>query len=301
VSATKKLILFLGQPEGTSVSGVQDSLKDALSPSSVVPQFVWARDGADAARKLSNQKFDAVVVDTEAARLKDGAFLMDLQKACCPGKADLIAIVPPENKTLPQEMTQASQVLEKPYNVDTLIRALCKALASETRIEQCNKSAFAVDVRVINSLLKSTVFICKQYGIGEVAMKKPQVKEPGGNWSGDIASSIAIKSNLFQGALLISFDKKAYLQMFGTMLGEEHTEINAENADAVGEICNMIMGNAKADISNYNVGMSLPQPLKPGEAFNYPPGSAAIVLTGSSDFGNFYLEVIAFQLRTEGN
>lgn len=302
VQVQKKLILFLGQPEGEFVSNIQSSLQKALSPSAVMPQFVWARDGADADFKLNNQKFHALVIDTQASRLREGKFLTDVRKACSSGKIDLIAIVPDSTSKLPQELEVASQVVNKPYDVDILVRALAKALSTESRVEAppaANKSAFAVDVRVINSLLKSTIFICQQYGISHVDMQKPQVREPNGSWNGDIAATIDIKSKLFQGALVISFDKRVYLKVYATMLGEEHPDLNAENSEAIGEIANMILGNAKAEITSYDVGMSIPRALKFGESNRYPPGSASIRLIGSCDVGNIYLDVIAYKTEVK--
>jgi chemotaxis protein CheX len=299
VQVQKKLILFLGQPDTEIASGIQSSLVRALSPSAVAPQIVWAKDGNEASWKLANQKFDAVVVDTQANRLWEGTTLNDLRKACLPGKADMIALVPNKDSKLPQELERASQVLEKPYDLDMLVRALSKALVSETRVEAPpqNKSGFAVDVRVLNSILKSTIFVCQQYGLGKIVMQKPQVKNPGGKWNGEIAATIAIQSKLFQGAMVISFQKAAYLYLYNSMLGVDEKELSAENSEAIGEICNMILGNAKSEITSYDVGMSIPKMLKPGEPIQYPAGSASILLVGHSNYGNLFIEVIAFQMK----
>lgn len=297
MAATKKLILFLGQPEAEIVSNVQKTLHHVLAPSEVVPQVVWARDGVDAALKIENQKFDAVVIDTQASRLREGNFLGGLGKHKSTGKADIIAILPSHMSILPHELENASQILQKPYDLDTLVRALSKALATPVRVESKPESSFAVDVRVLNGLLKSTVFICQQFGLGAINMKKPIVRPANEMWKGDIGASIDIQSRLFQGALLISFEKSSYLKMYETMLGEVQTELNAENSEAIGEISNMILGNAKSEFTNYDISMTLPKALKAGESFPYPPGSASILIHGSSESGQIYVEVVAFALR----
>jgi chemotaxis protein CheX len=97
----------------------------------------------------------------------------------------------------------------------------------------------------------------------------------------------------FQGTLLISFDEIVYLKMVTSMLGEEQTGLNADNADAVGEVANMILGNAKSDFTEYEIGMSLPKLLKKGVLPEAPNGSAEILIAGEVAEKFLYIQVIA--------
>ena len=78
------------------------------------------------------------------------------------------------------------------------------------------------------------------------------------------------------------------------MLFEEFTEINEENQDGVGEICNQVFGNTKAyfnDTFDMQIEMETPAIII-GESHivvnkNF---NARISVTFQSNFGEFYIE-----------
>jgi chemotaxis protein CheX len=293
--AKKKSVLFLGQPEA-DLESIRESLLETLGPKTLTI-LVVAKDGADAAIKSANQKFDAIVIDASAPRLLEGDFLANIKSHQNTLGADLIAIVPSIEFKVPLQLAGAEQVLQKPCDLDILVRALAKTLASAPVMPGGAPGKYHVDVRVVNALLKSTCFICKQFGLDPIKLEKPDSKVLTQPWSGDIAASIAIKSKMFEGALVISFDAAVYLKMFENMLGDPQTEINDDNRDAIGEISNMILGNAKADFTQYEVEMSIPVILEKGKNPESPEGSVSLRIPAQTAAGKFYLEVIAHRLK----
>jgi chemotaxis protein CheX len=296
--AVKKNILFLGRPEG-SMEQIRQNLVESID-NKINPCFVFAKDGPEAALKAQNQKFDAVVVDANSPRLREGGFLDGIRRHKNTASSGLILIVPDESAEL-AKLKEADHILQKPCTVDALVRALAKALIQVeadigTAASAPASSGFAVDVRVLNALVKSTCFICQQFGIDQIQLKKPEIKPMDQLWKGDIGASIAIQSQLFQGALVVSFEAPVYLKMYAHMLGEEQAGLNDENKEAIGEISNMILGNAKSDFTQYNVAMTIPKMLQKGQMPEHPPGSAALLIQAQVKEGFFYIEVIAHRL-----
>ncbi len=298
-SPIKKVILFLGQPDGEK-NQIKKEWGDSLD-SKTTPLFVIAKDGPDATSKAANQKFDAVVVDMKLPRLQESLFLESIQKNQNVAKAEVIAIVPQAGFILPQTLENAGQVITKPYTPDILIRALAKSLAaiqagSQETVKGRPNCDYAVDVRILNALVKATTFICQQFGVTNVQLKKPEIKPVDKPWYGDIGACIGIQSRVFQGAMIISFEQAVFLKIMSEMLGETQSLINDENKDAIGEISNMILGNAKSDFTQYDVGMTIPTILSKGANPSCPAGAAALLIPAETPFGMVYIEVIAHKV-----
>ncbi len=261
------------------------------------PVFAWTNDQRDACRKMQYQKFDAIVIDMEHLNSQDR--LLNQEMMTLGSASGKIFIQSKESSPPPMDLRDAEQILSRPYTMELLVRALAKTLVAPPKIQSTDTKtqAFAVDARVLNALVKSTCFICRQFGLEQVKILKVESKAVADPWKGDIAAMIGINSRLFQGSFLISFEAKTYLHLLGQMLGEEFQSINAENADAIGELSNMILGNAKSDFTQYDVGMSLPRLLEPGTRPETPPGAAAILIPAETPQGRLYMEVIAHRLN----
>lgn len=286
----KKFILFLG-PTDEAFERVKSSLINEISENEISISFIVANEGKEAINKIENQKFDVIVIDADVQRLVECTFIDSLNNNRNAKKAEVIIIGSAEKFSLPNITTK--QTLSKPFSNDDLLRALIKAVLGGQNMTPPKQNGFFVDVRVLNALIKATLFICQQFGLTKVDMQKPETKDPHTHWAGDVASYMAITSDLFKGALLVSFDKSVYLQILSNMLGEEQTEITSENADAIGEINNMILGNAKPDFTQYKISMTIPKILKKEELAPVPPNSVGMLIPFVLPIGKIYIEVIA--------
>jgi CheY-specific phosphatase CheX/CheY-like chemotaxis protein len=295
-SPLRKMILYVGQPP-SSMEQARNGLVETLGKRAD-PVFVIAKDGPEAGMKVINQRFDAIIIDHKAPRIGEGTFLQKIRISKNTKSAGILVIVPRADWILQPELSSADQMLVTPYTTELLVRALAKAL-SANHVEpppspKKSTSSFAVDARVLNAIIKSTCFVCGQFGIEDIRMLKPEVRKPNGTWIGDIAASIGINSRVFQGMLVLSFDQSTYLKMLSGMLGEEFAAITPENFDAIGELSNMILGNAKSDFTQYDVSMSIPKILEKGHAPETPKGSASILIKAETPYGSVYIEVLAF-------
>ncbi len=75
---------------------------------------------------------------------------------------------------------------------------------------------------------------------------------------GDISGVIGLTGEM-KGVVVVSFSTGAACKIVGAMLGEVFTELNAEISDAVGELTNMISGDARRQLAqighNFEAGL----------------------------------------------
>ncbi|WP_374033875.1 chemotaxis protein CheX [Bdellovibrio bacteriovorus] len=282
---------------------VKEPLLKQLENSGFSPVVVRAKDGAEAAIKSENQKFDVVLIDTEVPRLMDGGFVYGIHTYKNTQDAELIVISQRDSSDLPESL-QSSKFFKKPVSPNELISAMISVLNAQHHGTGAKEPAtaaaaskYAVDVRVINAVIKATTHVLGQFGCTSVKMEKAGPKSPHDPMMGEVSSVVEIKSQAFQGHLCISFDKGSFLEVVSSMLMEEQTELNKDNQDAVGEINNIIFGNAKAEISSYGVQMTVPKVLL-GSGQNVPcaQGSAGMMIPFATEKGKFYITVVALPL-----
>ena len=130
---------------------------------------------------------------------------------------------------------------------------------------------------------------------------KPSIKA-GNTSKGDVSAILGATGEVerdgqkipYKGMLVISWPYDTYIKIASAMLMETYTEYNEEIADVGGEICNMIMGNAKRDLAGmgYTSNMAIPSMIQ-GEkhTLTYPQGTTVILIPITSAHGPFYLEL----------
>lgn len=119
---------------------------------------------------------------------------------------------------------------------------------------------------------------------------------------GDITSILGITGEFshegktvdYRGMLVLSWPQPTYIKMANAMLMENHTEFNKEIADVGNEISNMIMGNAKRELSvmGYSSSMAIPSSIE-GKDHNirYPSGTTVILIPINSAHGPMFMEI----------
>jgi chemotaxis protein CheX len=95
----------------------------------------------------------------------------------------------------------------------------------------------------INPFLSATVNVLEMMAFVKPVAGKPFLKKDK-KASGDISGIIGL-TGATKGVIVISLSKDAALKIVGGMLGETLTEMNSDISDAVGEITNMISGDAR--------------------------------------------------------
>ena len=108
------------------------------------------------------------------------------------------------------------------------------------------------NVRYINPLLNAVIDV-----LGTMAMVQPEPGKPYLNTQrtarGDVTGLIGV-TGYSEGVISLTLDESCILKIVSNMLGEEFNSIDDEIADAVGELTNMIAGQARKHLDN--MGMS---------------------------------------------
>jgi chemotaxis protein CheX len=105
-------------------------------------------------------------------------------------------------------------------------------------------------------------------------------------------SGIIGLSGKAKGTVVLSLGRDAALLATEALLGERPTSINAEVTDAVGELTNMIAGNAKAQLEQYSLNVSLPTVITgKGHCIDFPKNAPAICIPFDCEYGTITVEV----------
>ena len=112
---------------------------------------------------------------------------------------------------------------------------------------------------------------------------------------GDITGMIAISADSHNGNLSLSFENHCILAIASSIFMEQFKEINPEVADLVGELTNIILGNAKSDLvklGNFvNLSMTTPNIIQGRKVSIRQLNSEPIlVIPFSTENGSFVLE-----------
>ena len=103
-----------------------------------------------------------------------------------------------------------------------------------------------MDAIIINPFINATLNVLETMAFTKAKVGKPYVKKDD-IAKGDITGVIGITGNE-NGTISVTFDEKSILKIGSNMFGEEMTAINSEIADAVGELTNMISGQARKEL-----------------------------------------------------
>jgi chemotaxis protein CheX len=117
------------------------------------------------------------------------------------------------------------------------------------------------DVNFINPFLNATVKVFKVQCFMELKPQKPRVKTPEEPpLFGDVSGIISVNSETFVGNLAISMSESTFVAVVKNMLGETVSGVTERHVDLVGELANMILGQAKLELATlgYKIDMALP-------------------------------------------
>ncbi len=103
-----------------------------------------------------------------------------------------------------------------------------------------------MDVTLINPFLNATLNVLETMAFVKAEAEKPYLKKDNVA-QGDVSGIVGI-TGAVKGTVSITFDEFSILKIVSNMFGEEMQEINHEISDAVGELTNMISGQARQEI-----------------------------------------------------
>lgn len=110
---------------------------------------------------------------------------------------------------------------------------------------------------------------------------------------GDITGLMGMASVVSSGMMVLSFERPAILGIFTAMLGEQLDNINDDVVDAVGELTNMVCGEAKRRFAEHGFKFDMAAPIVVVGREVYirdRAGRQTTVIPFSTRYGNFVLE-----------
>jgi chemotaxis protein CheX len=107
----------------------------------------------------------------------------------------------------------------------------------------------------------------------------------------EISAVIGISGNA-AGTVVVSLSKTAACEVLKRMVGIEADDITNDVCDAVGELTNMIAGQAKAQLAKYELSISIPNVVSGlNHVVHFPSNVQPMVLEFDSEIGPLTIEV----------
>jgi len=110
-----------------------------------------------------------------------------------------------------------------------------------------------IDAKLIDPFINATLNVLKTMAFTEAHTDGPYMKNEK-RAKGDVSGVIGITGD-YNGSLSVSFPERSILTIVSNMFGEEMTEVDDDIRDAVGEITNMVSGQARQELDV--IGVSL--------------------------------------------
>ena len=110
-----------------------------------------------------------------------------------------------------------------------------------------------MDVRLINPFLAATVHVLGTMAGIEPTPGKPFIRKDGASL-GDVSAVIGI-TGATSGSMALTFAQSTISAIVGKLLGIPCPEVNEELKDAVGELTNMICGDARKRLSEEGISL----------------------------------------------
>lgn len=149
-----------------------------------------------------------------------------------------------------------------------------------------------MDVKYINPFINSTVHVLETMAATKPTCGKAFLKKDGVA-RGDVSAVIGLTGDV-KGTVSVSFTDTCILSIVSKMFGEEMKELNDEIKDAVGEITNMISGQARQALEDLGRSLKAAIPsviMGKDHSISHMTSHPVIAIPFETDNGAFTVEV----------
>lgn len=149
-----------------------------------------------------------------------------------------------------------------------------------------------MDAKLINPFINATNNVLSTMAFVTCKVGKPYLKKDD-KAKGDVTGVIGITGDT-NGTIAVTFDEGSILKIVSNMFGEEMTELDHEVADAVGELVNMISGQARRELEEIGrvFYAAIPTVISgKGHCVTHYTDGPKIAIPFSTDNGSFTIEV----------
>ena len=134
----------------------------------------------------------------------------------------------------------------------------------------------------------------------DVTPRHPHFLDPNKGFDWNISAVIGL-SGIVKGAIIISMEKELAVKLTNLLTDKDHTDIDMDVVDAIGEICNIIAGNIKPKVPNGDkIIISIPTIIKGKEHSMAWPKQTRILCIPHKAFENdIFNLIVAIELELE--
>jgi chemotaxis protein CheX len=116
-----------------------------------------------------------------------------------------------------------------------------------------------MEVKFINPFVVAAQMVFKTMLNIELSLGKPTLKDAR-TTSGDVTGIMAMVGDR-KGIIAISFKEKGALFVFNSLMGDDASSICPEVVDAIGELTNIVSGQARKELENAGVNLRASIPM----------------------------------------
>lgn len=145
-------------------------------------------------------------------------------------------------------------------------------------------------VKYINPFLKASMNLFKAHlGLRVTSGKPYLMKDP--HDLHEVSGIIGLAGET-EGAVVLSFSRETAINIVSRMTGRNYQALGTEIIDGVGELINIIAGNAKQGLLEFRIKISLPGVIT-GNTYriHWPDGIPVVCIPFDSDVGPFTVNV----------
>jgi len=149
----------------------------------------------------------------------------------------------------------------------------------------------AAGVEVAKPFIKATISVLSTMAMIQPKPGKPYVKKDD-TATGDVSAVIGFTGDR-NGSISVSFSRKCAVAMVKNMLGDDIEDIIHDTKDAVGEVTNMISGQARAGLSEMGINIQGSTPtviMGDNHSISHITKAPIMAIPFSTDDGEFTVE-----------
>jgi chemotaxis protein CheX len=148
-----------------------------------------------------------------------------------------------------------------------------------------------MDVRFINPFIASTKTVFKTMVATEITIGKPYVIRANEELAADVSAVIGMSGDAV-GCVVLSLPMQTACNIASKFAGVELHRDHPDFGDALGELANMVAGQAKAKFEGLSVSISLPSVIIGSDhVVSQSRAKPRLALPCTSDLGGFTVEV----------
>lgn len=149
-----------------------------------------------------------------------------------------------------------------------------------------------MDVRFINPFIASTKTVFKTMVATEIVIGKPVIIRANQEQTADVSAVIGMSGDAV-GCVVLSLPMETACNIASKFAGTQLTQAHPDFSDALGELANMVAGQAKAKFEGLNVSISLPSVIVgDSHVVSQSRAKPRLALPCQCDLGGFTVEVV---------